>query len=419
MLSPYAYYKDHKGFVKNNSGFAYAVSDTCKVLASLDNEVFLLTQSGITTGFINDNVIVLKKRWVDILFHIHIRDLRYGFSAIKGSSISKIEKLKTIYYYLNRGYTEKIIKRIKPDVIHIQSIGNYTLPYMMAARRCGVPFIVSNHGLASFLIDVDPKLKLIEGCFFEVAEKNNTIVTTVSNGIRKRISESYNLTGNNIEVIPNSISTIGIVDLEKLELLKKKLRITENDFVYICVGSISNRKNQMQVARVFSQIVREKKNCKLLFAGDGPQKEELREFIRSNNLEDYIILLGNVEHIEMPYYYSLSNCTVLASVDEGFGLPVIEGYSQGVPTVLFGDLDAAKDISFQESTIVVMDRNDNSLAEGMLKAYSTTWDYQLIKKRSLEFTSESMGKKYLKALYQAVDKGSTIQYEDITSLIVV
>ena len=50
-LSAYAYYEGQKGFEKNNSGFAYAVSDTCDALSKAGDEVFLLTQSGFTDGF--------------------------------------------------------------------------------------------------------------------------------------------------------------------------------------------------------------------------------------------------------------------------------------------------------------------------------------------------------------------------------
>lgn len=418
-LTPHAYFKGHKGFEKNNSGFAYAVSDICEALSGCGNKVYLLTQSAITDEFDQKGIVVLKKRWANIIFNMNFKDIIYGLRAIKGSSLSVVEKLKTVFYYLNRGYAEKVICEIKPDVIQIQAIGNYTLPFMLAASHCGVPFIVSNHGLASFLDNVDPKLKRLEGNFFKIAENNNTLVTTVSSGIKKRLIEFYQLNGDNIQVVHNGFKTVSNdIDEEKLLCLKKRYGVKEDTFVYICVGSISYRKNQLQIARAFKLLVEKINNVKLFFVGYGPQYAELENYVETNGLKGKIEILGNIEHSEMPCYYSLADCTIMASVDEGFGLPIIEAYSVGVPAVMYADLDAAEDLFSPESTVLVQCRSDKDLAQGLIDAKNKKWDSEKIKEYSLRFTNKQMGEKYHILLNRGINESSIIPFEEVESLVI-
>lgn len=417
-LASYAYFKGHKGFEKNNSGFAYAVSDICESLTAYGDEVYIITQSGITDGFSHNKTIVVKKKWADILRNLNMRDIYYGLCANRGAAIDFSGKLKVIYYYLNRGYVEKMIRTINPDVIHVQSISDYTIPFMLAASHAGKPFIVSSHGLATFLEDVDPKLKRLEGEFFRIAEKNGTVVTAVSSGIKKRIIHHYKLNGSNIEIIPNGYMPGDTeIDTDKLTCLREKYGIASDTFVFICVGSISYRKNQLQVARAFRLLMGQEKNIKLFFAGFGPQFDELKDYVFENQLENSIIMLGNVNHNEMSYYYLISNCTILASVDEGFGLPVIEGYFFGIPSVLYGDLDASEDISFPDTTVVVKQRGDRNFANGMAEVMKTKWDENKIKDRAKLFTNEKMGENYHMALERGIESNSTIPYRKIVDFI--
>ena len=184
-----------------------------------------------------------------------------------------------MYYFINRGYTEKVIREIDPDVIHIQSISNYS----------------------------DPRIKKLEEDFLKVAEKNNTVITAVSSGIKNRVIDFYQLSGNNIEVVFNGYrsNNTDAIDVEKLNSLKAKYGIKAGMFVFLCAGSVSYRKNQLQVVRAFSMLLQVKKRAKLLLAGYGPQYDELREYVTEKKLENDVVVLGNVEHDEMAYYYTL------------------------------------------------------------------------------------------------------------------
>ncbi len=421
VLSPYAYFRGKKGFEKNNSGFAYAVSDTCRALARFGDQVYLITQSAITSGFKINGIAVPAKRWADVLLHARAKDVWTGIKALKGYDAGWTAKLKVLYYFLNTGYVLKIVKKVDPDVVHIQSIGFYTIPFLIAAVTCGKPFVVSNHGLATFLGPgmVDEKQREMEGAFFRLASRYGVPVTTVSSGIKKRITKHLHIKGDNITVVFNSCG----LDMKKLDenkqrLIKKKFGIDADSQTFLCVGSISSRKNQIQVARAYRLLDGPARNkVKVLFAGSGPKEQELREYIKKHGLGQNLFACGNIGHDELVNYYRIADYTVMASVDEGFGLPVVEGYAFGLPAVAFSDLDAVADIGGRESMVMVAQRSDAALAEGLLAAMEKDWDRGVIKEMALKFSRKEMALRYHQVLASCRKDGARLPLQDVINLI--
>ena len=66
----------------------------------------------------------------------------------------------------------------------------------------------------------------------------------------------------------------------------------------------------------------------------------------------------------------------------------------------FCDLDAYNDIYNQNAVIGLRDRNDQTVANGMVKLLTTKWDKEKIKKYSKKFESEQMANNYLSVFKQ-------------------
>ena len=74
----------------------------------------------------------------------------------------------------------------------------------------------------------------------------------------------------------------------------------------------------MFLCKAFKEIVKENNKAKLLIAGNGEEEDEIRKFIKKNNLENNIILLGYIDNI-YPYFKN-SQGFILTSLweDPGF-----------------------------------------------------------------------------------------------------
>ncbi len=129
------------------------------------------------------------------------------------------------------------------------------------------------------------------------------------------------------------IKSLNIVDSSKIKLLydpvinvseineKKKEKIDLKNF-YLSVGRLTKQKNFMFLCNAFKEIVKQNDKVKLLIAGNGEEENKIRTFIKKNNLENNIVLLGYIDNI-YPYFKN-SKGFILTSLWEDPGFVLIE-----------------------------------------------------------------------------------------------
>lgn len=116
-----------------------------------------------------------------------------------------------------------------------------------------------------------------------------------------------------------------IVEKKKKELgLEKKLIIGH-------VGRFTFAKNHEFLLDVFKEISEKRKDVVLLLVGDGELHDSICKGIRRRNLENKVLMSGQVANPEA--YYRLANVLVIPSIFEGFSLTTIESQIAGVPVV--------------------------------------------------------------------------------------
>ena len=165
--------------------------------------------------------------------------------------------------------------------------------------------------------------------------KSTTIVTT-SEHSKKSLSKVLRKK-NNIEVIYQSCYESNI---------KKKV---EKNILH--VGSFEKRKNLMTLVKAFLTIKLNplNKDFKLILAGTtnffGKNSEYLyvKNFIKENKIEKDVIITGHVNDKEKNKLYSKAFLYVFPSNDEGFGIPIIEAFSNKL-AVICSDIEVFNEI---------------------------------------------------------------------------
>lgn len=394
ILTQYIYDDTLPGFSKNKTGFGLMVNDIVKYI-SVRDEVSLLTRV-ITKGKHHNGYEVVRHTWKDIFCSLSLKYFLRGVKYACSFKQSVKDKLRYMYYYIDAGYVKKIIKQLKPDIIHIHGVGYITKSYIEVCQELKVPYIVTLHGLKGLNDSVlAPKNeKVLEKDFLIESEKRNIPVTVISNGMKKRILNNYGLlNGNNIREITNG-TNIEIEENININI-RRKYNIPVERKIILCIGNISIRKNQNQVIKSFLRLDKEQqKNTTILFLGndlEGKLREEINELGLKN-----LIYCGFVDKREISSFWIKADLNVVASIDEGFGLSMIEGFVYGVPTVTFSDLDAIKDLYHEKAMLLVNERSDEALAQGMEKALNICWDREWIKEYSEQFSLDKMALKYHK-----------------------
>ncbi len=160
-------------------------------------------------------------------------------------------------------------------------------------------------------------------------------IVCISNFVRQDILDTYKISGDNLTTIYDPI-TIDVSDKCDFARMKMQYGINPGEYYYT-VSKLNPHKNLVTLVKVFGEI--KKKNihdipCKLVISGvNGGMEEELRQVAKSYSLTDELVLTGFVENNVRNCLYSNCKAFLFPSVFEGFGMPLVEAISSGVPVV--------------------------------------------------------------------------------------
>ena len=393
-----------KEFSRSATGYGYMTFDIASSIARSGVEVDLLTQVNFTTGKKCGQVNLLKHSWFNIISNFKLRFLFQSVNQIFRDHIRQKKMPNILLYYLNMGYFEKLVRKNRYDIIHIHGIGYYTIPIIKSCLRNQYSFVVTLHGLNSFSnsVQVSESEKNIEKYFIKQAEIDNITYTVISSGIKKTILDFLNIdSSKNCHTILNGCDT-DIDNITNRINLREAYNIPINAKIMLSIGNICNRKNQEQIVRAYSKLdTKHKEKLVILFLGSDTTNGRFERAISELKINNGLIYCGNIPKKELYAYYDQADYNIVASLNEGFGLSIIEGFVFGLPTITFNDLDAIPDLYHEKTMQIVFSRTDEALAEGITQFISNKWDKYFIKNYSKKFSLKVMAKKYIQ-LYQNI-----------------
>lgn len=388
-------------FKRNRTGFGYMIKDIITAISKTDN---IITYTyAFTRGHNFGNIHYIKNNFLKVFVNLNITAVISGvrgFIRTKGKLKSKIQ---TLYYFLSSGYVESIITKENPDVVHIHGIGKQSIPFIQACIRCRARYVVTLHGLISVEDSVvaSSQDKFIERKFLKFAYENQIPITVISSGIKRRIEKILCVENCcNVNVVKNA-TNIRITN--NGSELKSIYGLANDAKIFISIGNITQNKNQVQIVRAFNLLPDKTKNKSALFIiGNDTLFGEVQREIVKLGLGKKVFCCGFVPKSEMYKYFEIADINVLASKYDGFGISIIESLVYGIPSVTFNDLDAVEDFYSEDSIILVNQRSDQALAEGMNDAVNKKWDKNKIKNLSSEFDFEQLNYNY-KLVYKKAE----------------
>jgi glycosyltransferase involved in cell wall biosynthesis len=111
----------------------------------------------------------------------------------------------------------------------------------------------------------------------------------------------------------------------------KKYNLKAPFFFY--AGSLSPRKNMLNLIRAFTLIKDSIPHCIYFTGGDSWLDTEVHDMITENRLQERIIKLGYISEEDLVMMYNLADCYLYPSLYEGFGLPILEAQACGCPVI--------------------------------------------------------------------------------------
>ena len=328
-------------FSKKGGG-EYIFSLIAKKLAENNNHVWVVTNKIIGEKYPLDDRIKIIFVKPDLEYKgglpasalIH---LRYIIGAIKeGLKIIKKEKIEIIQSnYFAPALAGSILSYIttRPHIITIHDV--LSLCGKNYWKIWGDQTYMSK--LNSHLPPLLDKLmvKLRCSCIHAVSEATRSDLLQM--GAKKPI-----------HVIENSIEMINCTVQQ----------VTPFQFVY--VGRLLFSKNLEVAIKGISIAKKTESRIKLIIVGDGPHKNILQTMVSKLGLESNIEFRGHVSEDEKIKLISSSAALVFPSLCEGFGLVILEAFSQNKP-VIVSDVRPSSDIVSHGTNGYVLNPHDGTV----------------------------------------------------------
>lgn len=172
---------------------------------------------------------------------------------------------------------------------------------------------------------------------------------------------------NPVEVLYNTNETAQIAELAKEKVEENVFR---DDEIKICVvGKISKRKGCDKIVNIQKKFKAEGLKTHFYFLGVGADEDYVRNFIKENDIEDTVTLLGYQTN---PYkYIAKTDMFVCASLAEGFSTAATEALVLGVPVVTVEVSGMKEMLGNNNDYGVVTKNNQDALYEGIKKVITT------------------------------------------------
>lgn len=170
--------------------------------------------------------------------------------------------------------------------------------------------------------------------FFPRFAREAKRIATVSNYSKNDITRSFNIDASKIDVVFNGMNTAYTpTPFENQEATREKY-ILGNEF-FLFVGALHPRKNIKGLLKAFDAFkMQDKKDIKLLIVGGQMHKTgEMYETYKKMRYKNDVIFTGRVLTSELHSIFGAALALTFVPHFEGFGIPVVEAMSAGVPVI--------------------------------------------------------------------------------------
>ncbi len=291
---------------------------------------------------------------------------------------------------------------ISADIYEGHTASAYALLNAFKKRSLKAPFVQTIHGVladeyAQAILQGDMSLRQKVANMFmwklakheEEAAQEATLVVTISEYSKRRITQLYNVSIQKIRIVPNGVDTERFKPGRDCSLLRRRIH-AEGKKTVLFVGRLIPRKGLGYLIEAAKQIVQKRKDTLFIIVGNGPLRNGLETEVTAAGLRAYVIFLGDVSETELAQAYSCCDLFVLPSVQEGQGIVLLEAQASSKPVVAFNTSGATEAMRDGETGLLAKPADSTALAEAILRLLSDNALRERMGARGREFVSNNL-----------------------------
>ena len=305
-------------------------------------------------------------------------------------------------------YFFKVLKRAKGmDIIYTQDPVSVGFPTMLANKFLRKKFFIRiagdyawEQGVQRFGVkdDLDTfSLKKGYGFFVKLFKKIQVCVARRADKIIvpsqyfKKIILNWGIQPEKIKVIYNGIKLSQSSEVRPPKIGEKML---------LSVGRLVPWKGFKVLIETMPDILREIPETKLVIVGSGPQKEKLEKTIEKLNLQDKVVLTGQLSRDELLKQKQLADIFVFNTNWESFSFDTVEAMSLSLPVITTNICSLPELIENNQEGILVKPNDREAIKNAVIKVFQddtfrekiTQNAYQKSKQFSIQNTLDNLEK---------------------------
>ncbi|PIV01256.1 hypothetical protein COS54_01180 [Candidatus Shapirobacteria bacterium CG03_land_8_20_14_0_80_39_12] len=156
-------------------------------------------------------------------------------------------------------------------------------------------------------------------------------IITISEFSRSEIVKFYHYPEEKIKIAYPGFDRFDSNIKYQISNIHKKYNFEGDYLLYL--GTLQPKKNLVRLVEAFALVIRQLPITLVIAGKKGWLYEEIFNKVKELKLEERVIFTGFIDEAEKPYLIAGAGVFVLPSLYEGFGIPVLEAMSLGVPVV--------------------------------------------------------------------------------------
>lgn len=332
------------------------------------------------------------------IYRFRYAPVKYEYLAYKGNMHELIRKkflnviifISFIFSFIVNAIF--LVQKEKPNVIHSHWWIPSGLVGSIVSRYFKIPLIITSHGTDIRLLNSFKYL--IPLCKFTISSAKK--ITIVSNFLKGKIA---NIAGDYLSKFEQIPMPVAPEDLNA-SLQRKK-------YNQIVVSARLSKQKGISYLIDACRYLRDKKiPFNLVILGDGEERENLQRQVLDLGLEKHVKFEGMVPHSRVGQYLSESGVCILPSIEEGFGVALIEAMLCKTPVIGFNSGSIPEIIIDNKTGLLVPAKDSIALAKTIELVFK---DRNLTRRLTREgykyastiFTPEAIAEK-MKQIYNEV-----------------
>lgn len=303
-----------------------------------------------------------------------------------------MEKERSLDYYgvskINKEIFQILNKKRSIDLFHSQDWLGVEAGYR-SKKYLEVPWIFSCHSLEWMRTgrgEENPKICEMERLGIEKSDA----VITVSEWMKEKILEDYDVAEDKIRVVPN-----GYRDLEEGDISPREEHGIGEDLFVLYLGRLSEQKGIRYLLYAAAKILKDHNNVKFVIGGKGPLKGSLKKFTNLLGIQENVLFVGFIPEQDIGSYYSEADVFISPSLSEPFGMTVLEAWNKQTK-VISTPCGAHEFIDNESDLIKVRRRNSEDIYKSLSSLIKNRGDLKAGNPKEKEDTWKKAAEETLK-----------------------